>query len=438
MYNKPIGIKACIKILSISIIIFFCACSEKIDEFTIGNDFIVSQTHVLVVDTFSVELSTVIIDSLPTSGTGVLITGNYQDSIFGKVTCNGYFQVGLPYNRPKENTDFYDSLALMLVHSNYSYGDTNQNQVLRIHRLKELIKTEGSEYLYSSSLFDYDLNPIGSKSFIPRYGSIDSLGIRLSDTLGEELFHILLENSEITSSQENFLNYFKGIAIIADENQQGSIIAFKANEGDIKLRLYTHRIGENLTKINYDFTLFDASKQFNQVHYEFENTAINALEKQSESLPSAKTYNKAYIQGGTGLMTKIQFPSLNDILMFEQGIIIEAQLILKPEKGSYNVFSLPRELYLFETNKINRFGNVLYDAYGNAIVPQFTLDKLYNDNTTYTFDVTSFLTNELSDNYFDIEHGLLLSLTSEDLISSFERIILDARNPKLKIYYLTF
>jgi len=183
-----------------------------------------------------------------------------------------------------------------------------------------------------------------------------------------------------------------------------------------------------------------SDRQFNSIQHDFSNSELNIVKSQKEAIPSLKTSDKAFVQGGTALMTKIKFPYLQDILLFEQGLVIKAELIITPVKSSYNDFSLPEDLILYETDKINRLGDVIYNSDGTVHTASFVLDELYNEETSYTFNITNFINNELSDHYFDTEHGLLISLPSSKMLASFERLILEARNPKpkLKLYYLSY
>jgi hypothetical protein len=69
-----------------------------------------------------------------------------------------------------------------------------------------------------------------------------------------------------------------------------------------------------------------------------------------------------------------------------------------------------------------------------------TIDRLYNEETTYLFDVTTYLINELADSYADPEKGLQIAFPSDYQQATFYRLIVDAKNKntKLKIYYLNY
>ena len=72
--------------------ILFNACDENPQQFKLGEEFIDSQTQLNVIDTFSVKLSTVIYDTIVTSGTENILVGNYRDDVFGKIKSNSYTQ----------------------------------------------------------------------------------------------------------------------------------------------------------------------------------------------------------------------------------------------------------------------------------------------------------------------------------------------------------
>ena len=98
--------------------LFFSACNADNEKFTLGTEFIESQTELNLIDTFSVSFSTVIFDSILTNGTGNILIGNYENNVFGKITCNSYFQIGVPYTIDGLDNDTYDSLKLFIIYNN--------------------------------------------------------------------------------------------------------------------------------------------------------------------------------------------------------------------------------------------------------------------------------------------------------------------------------
>jgi hypothetical protein len=169
-------------------------------------------------------------------------------------------------------------------------------------------------------------------------------------------------------------------------------------------------------------------------------SVIRPLAHTGSAIPSTDMNDKSFTQGGIGMMTKIEFPTLNEFLLFENSFILKAELILRPAKMSYNTFELPEGIYLYNTDKHNQVGTILYDSEGNALTPVFNFDELFYEETSYTYDLTNFIKSEMSDSYFDTEHGLIVTFSYEEYLCSLKRLVFEALGDAamLKIYYVTY
>jgi len=181
------------------------------------------------------------------------------------------------------------------------------------------------------------------------------------------------------------------------------------------------------------FGLEDPTRQFNNIVHDFKSTKLQSLTQQRYRLSSSLTGGLSFLQGGSGLAIRVDFPSFQEALLLKRMTILAAQLSISPEKNSYDKFDLPSGLILHETDGANRLGNGVASS-------SLVVDKLYEEETAYTFDVTSFLKSELANSYVDPEKGLLITLSTSDQSNSFGRLIADAhgKNTKLRIYYLSY
>jgi hypothetical protein len=418
--------------------LFVCACNEKAKKFPLGGEFIESQTDIYLIDTLSVSLSTIILDTVHTSGTGSLLIGNYRDDICGKISSRSYFQVGIPEDYDVNEGDLFDSLKLVIRYNKYFFGDTTRSQKISVHRLTENIESDDNHIITSVTFFNYDPLPIGSIFYTPTPNiETDTLFIKISDDIGLDLFEKLKDDSEILSNNESFINYFHGLALVADDAYDGAIIGFLANkEEDLKLILYTSRKDLTVRKINYEFKLVDPTKAFNHISHDFTSTQLNTLVEQKTKLSSLQTGGLSFLQGGIGLAIRVDFPSLNELLLLDRGKILKAQLSISPLKNSYNDRDLPYKLIMYELGKRN--GTLGMQDEVSSSTP--TIDRLYNEETAYLFDITTYLINKLADSYADPDKNLLITLPSNYQQSTFCRLIVDAqnKNTKLKIYYLNY
>ena len=425
-----------VKQLILTILFFpivFNGCEENPEDFTLGKEYIESQTHLNLIDTFSVNLSTVILDTVETSGTGSMLIGNFNDNIFGKITSNTYFQVGIPENIYVEKDDIYDSLVLVIKYNKYSFGDTSKVQKISVHQLNEKIEINENNAITGGTTFNYNPDPAGTIIYTPKPNNLtDSLTIKINDGIGIDLFSKIKDNSEILTDNESFINYFKGLVLVSDNSYEGSIIGFKTS--DTKLILYTSREADLSTEdIDYEFGLEDSTKQFNNIVHDFTSTQLNNLTKQRYKLPNSETNGAAFLQGGIGLAIRVDFPSLQELLLYNRGVVMKAQISISPLNGTYNEYNLPDNLYIYSADKLNRPITPLSSSTLN-------IDEIYHENTYYLFDITSYLNNALSVSYIDPADGLLITLPPNDLNTKFYRLIADenSKNTKLKIYYLSY
>ena len=429
-----------ILIVFVTGIMFIVSCTQKY-EFTMGNDFIDSQTRLQVIDTFKVDLSTVLLDSIPASSTKVALIGSHVDKFFGSVKCETYFDLAYQTFPEIDEKAIYDSSVIVMVYSGYSYGDTLSQMSLNVHMLAENIEPYANGSLYNNSSFDYLPEVTGSASFYPSPNSADtSLSIPVN-TLGEELFNLIKEKDENLSSADWFSDYIKGFLITSGNTNNKAVIGFVADKDNIFLRIYYHLEKEELIMKEITIEMGLESHQFNNVNYDPSGTPLDDIKTEKE-ISANQSDNKGYMQGMTGLMSKMRFPTLQSILAVQRWKILRAELIIRPGESSYSDLDLSGKMYLYETDRKNRinWNYYLMDDKGNALIPIYEFDELYAEEARYTFDITNFLNAEFADAYFDYDHGLLLGFEYGKFRSSLDRLLIEGKNPpvKLKIYFLTY
>ncbi|MBN2011472.1 DUF4270 family protein [candidate division KSB1 bacterium] len=423
-----------LSIVFLLMLVLFNTCDKNPSDLTLGKEFVESQTAITLIDTFSVKLSTVLLDTVITSGTEKMLIGHYRDAIVGEITSDSYFQLGVPENIDANSDDSYDSLNLVIRYSGYSFGDTTQSQKISVYRLTEKIESDAGGSISSNKSYSYDPNPIGSVTYTPRPNSSqDTLAIKINDDIGRALFDKLINNADVVSANEAFLNYFYGLALVADESFDGAIIGFNGAESAARFILYSNRGVSSIEYIRHEFALLDDAKQFNHIHHDFTGTPLATLVDQRTALAGTKTDGAAFLQGGIGLAIRVHFPSLPEILLRERGLIVKAQLAIAPLRNSYHQVALPATLTAYMSDKLNRVNGTVESS-------SLVVDEFYNEETVYSFDVTDYITYELADSYVNPEDGLIIMLPDADQTSSFGRLIADenAKLTKLKIHYLSY
>jgi hypothetical protein len=432
---------SCIAVCSALLIILIQACT-KVEEFNTGSEFVVSQTGLKILDTFKIDLSTILIDSITTSGTKVAYVGSYDDEDLGEIKSNSFFELGFPTFGDLADNAIFDSAAFIFSYTGLSYGDTTALMSISIHQLKESLTLDESGYFYNNSVVPYDSRILATKTFIPEPNSADTLFSVLANDFGKTIFDLVQEKDEIISTSELFLGYLKGFVLTPEPGMNKAMIGLTADDPHISFKIYYHVDGVIPVSESEVITIPYGSSdvQFNQIQSDFNNPVLKKLRESNNVVKAADFGNRAYLIGMLGLLPEIQFPYLQDLLLENRWKILKAELILEPVEGSYDNSSLPDMLYLYDTDKNHEIKSQLSGANGDALTSYLSVDELFNEDTHYTFDITSFINAEISDSYVDYDHGLLVGLKGTDLISTFGRMKIEGKDPtvKLRLYYLTY
>ncbi|MBS1947198.1 MAG: DUF4270 family protein, partial [Bacteroidetes bacterium] len=111
-------------LLPVSVIFFLSACRKPSIAF--GTSFVNNNnTGVVVIDSSTVLLSTVLVDSFPTAATGAMILGRYKDNQMGTITSRSFLQLGTSGAKSITAQAGFDSLSLIMHINKMFYGDTN-------------------------------------------------------------------------------------------------------------------------------------------------------------------------------------------------------------------------------------------------------------------------------------------------------------------------
>lgn len=423
-------------------LLFLLSCEEEGLNISVGDNFISSQTSISLIDSISVQMSTFKIDSIATSGTGYLMAGKFNDPDLGLISSKAFFQLNMP-DAIIDDDEIFDSIVIRLPYSGISYGDTLQAQILNVHRVLEDIEPNDEETnFYNTSTFCYNENPIGSKTITPRPNFYDNLEIRLSDELGLELLELLRDEEDEIDETSDFLDLFKGVVLVPG-TESNVLLSFIADTA-LNIVLHTHLVEEERIENTYSFPLSSTLSSFNNITREVTGTRLAELTTQREELKSIALDNKAYLQAGIGLVTRVDFPGISKILEEERNnILYKAELILKPVPGSYEKVALPENLVLYYTDKYNNLLSEIVDDDGYSLPADFYYDEFYDETNYYSFDVTNFIYNELSDGYVDPDNGLLIMMDEVEFKGTIDRIVFDARSsskyrPVLKLYYVFY
>jgi hypothetical protein len=421
-----------------------------------------SSLRTVFVDTFSVVTSTILVDSLPTTGTNQLMLGRYQDAYLGKVSASTYFQVGYSGSFAPDQNSSFDSIGLVLPYSKYFYGDTTQTQTIQIHQMTSIPRLRTplpyriddnisffvaatQSAIYNTSQANFNPVPITTASvkFSPNR---DSLYIKLPAAFGKNWFDLAQADAIAGTTTSYFSNpntfitdFFNGLHLVTGASGNGSVVGFRANK--VKIRLYYKKLfGDLLQQTYFDFPIRNASAQFNSIQSDRSATPLAALTGRS-SISSSLTGNTTFVQSGIGLATKVEFPTLKGFFSEKNFVLINASLEIVPVQNTYSTsLRVPNSLALFITDQsnvvLNRAPAIDRSGYLSANI---LYDFEYGVNTKYSFPLVNFLGSELVSSLSTIT-PLIIAVAPPIYYSEVNRVVLgDQRNLqhkiKLKINY---
>ncbi len=456
-------------LLSSFLALFFLAGCEKQPDVQFGSAYVNdnASANIVVVDSTTVNLSTVFVDSTATAGTGFLMVGSYRDLYLGQVNSRSYFQVTPPNNLPQLDPllDTYDSIGMVLIFrkGNPYYGDTTQVQSFVVNQVDTLFQQANYQNGWFSN-HSLPLGPdLGSTSFtikpnvppsvpISSQNSGDTVKIRMDDNLGHQLYNMVYNKSDSVKTLTTFLNWFHGLCISPAQGSQGVIYGFKDS---CIMRIYYRENGVTSSEKYIDFNLGNRSFQFNNITEDWTGSPIADLIKPPAysytapppATPSTQTGNASYLQTIGGLNIKLTFPFLNAIAQRPDFIgVLRAQLTVIPLGGSFNtIYQLPPQVGIYNTDLHNLIGSPVFAiGAGGVQTGNLQLNYFFPTQTTYTYDLTSFVKSQiLNTGPTANQTGVMLSVPPPASTSSFKRMVLgDQTYPSqqrvtLSVYYIS-
>lgn len=405
----------------------FSSCYD--DSGTYGDKLVDSVFRNISIDSSTVVVTSVLIDSLETSGKLVALAGRFKHPLWGSVLATSY----IAYERPSYGTDpddavVMDSLILSLSYSGSFVGDTTVAQTISIYRLEEKVVLNENGYLYNTNRVAYAPVPLATYTFRPRPGSGEKLEIRLPDALGRDLLTRFHQQDESVST-DRFEDYFKGIAIVPALPGGESLLTFAVGDSSATLSLRYHLADELSTSEELYFSP-NTETQFNHIDHDRGGTYLEPYPARKVEIPSAGLGDRGFLFGGLGWYVRLEFPYLSNLMQHGTQVEVEqAQLRIYPEQGTYSGFNdLPDSLYLYIADENNVVTDAVQDYLGSEVQRGvLSKDETYGENTYYSFDLTQFMQEEMGAFGMN-KHNLQLVFNSDDYTMTFKNLTFAAQN----------
>ena len=135
-----------------------------------GREFFIN----VVTDTCMVTLSTLLADSLATSGDTICQIGRFKDDLYGEIKTSFYAEYQVPSHSLNETTDYqFDSITFKWYTSGDYLGDTLVYHRIDLYSLSQGLSLEDNGYLFNKTNVSYNQN-----------NHLGSVSIRLHPAIG--------------------------------------------------------------------------------------------------------------------------------------------------------------------------------------------------------------------------------------------------------------
>lgn len=400
-----------------------CACQDENSE--LGKSLVESSFYNVYVDTCTVDISTILLDSIETRGDSICQLGHYKNSSWGEVASTYYAEYSTNSFTPNASYTYtLDSLVLRMIPSGHFWGDTLTRQHIAVHRLKYPVVLDNDEDLYNTTRLQIEENPLMRFTFTPRPGQKREVKVRLPDEMGQQLLNDLIAQDDYFDSQSAFKKKFPGLAFVPETSGE-CITGFLVNDSSMSINLHYHEVANQRTEQTLTFKV-NTEYAYTGVQHNPADTPLATLQSGIENLVhSGDMDNRAYMQGLTGYYNQLDFPYLNNLESAGKIVSIEsAMLYLYPLPKSYNeVNQLPEDIRLYITDENNVLEDYVYGSDGVTVqTGNLTIDELYGKETYYSFDLTEFIRNNFG-TWGMRRQKLLLSLSDEESTVTFNQVI---------------
>jgi hypothetical protein len=336
-------------ILRLAVAIIIGSCIISCTEFDqIGLDLVEQKIGLKSTDTLSLVAYTIAEERIPTNQTNRSLLGFYNDPLFGKTRASIYTETRMitTGTRIAPNTArdsvLLDSIVLIMAY-NGSFGDLTTLQNLKVYELNDTIPSgavfSNTELTTKPEVLNEQWNPSTLYRFAPTdslYIGPDStkvipqLRLRLNDSFGRRFIDADPTNF---ASVANYLNFFKGFKITAEENPaQGAIAYFWLEHPVSTMMVYYSVLGDTVSTRSriHEFPINEFARRYTQFeNFDYQHAA-DIIKQQVLENDTTLGEQNLFVQSMANFKVKLRIPYLKSVFEdLNQSVIINsAQLII--------------------------------------------------------------------------------------------------------------
>ena len=377
------------------------------------------------------------------------IIGYCQDTIVGSSLASvvTHFNPTSTF-RTGPNTEI-DTLFLGLYFDDY-VGDMSEEVTVRIHEMNERIYSDSTYYSNYEVEGKYNPVPLAEKSFLPENGITQEFMIKDQDFINK--FLDVQTDTAIFRSDSLFKDYFNGLYITAEPASSKGVMA-RIGLSNISTRL-SMKYANDSTEVDSTagrdfvwahFTINEfTSQKINVFKHDYSGTYLSSI---IDSEDAETPY--LYVQGMSGVNTRLTFTNLSEWMLEEPIAINSATLIFDvvPEEESGIMYEdLPERLMLF-TDRDEEENEPLYDYMAvyqtddrlfGGILKADSKGMFFDTTYSYRFNMglhfQAMISGDKPDNNFILQ--LYTALINPNFSKLYSNLPANRKRIRLEIVYL--
>ncbi len=335
-------------------------------------------TPTVYADTFLIEASTILLDSIYAKTAGGLL-GELYDPLFGDLKSDYMSQFYSPEGFKFRQTPIDGKIDSIIFDVRYGQGKwIGDSLAIMQATVYPVVKSLDRNYYTNIDPTEYVnlQTPLGMQTYTARdlnvsdsawfatdsygYTYIPSIRIKLPLELGQRFYNESVDNPSSFQNQTSFNNFFPGL-YVTNTFGSGNILLVS----DSRITIYYNYYGENsvgaLDSIMTTSEVFPVTKEVIQMN-RFRNTDISHLLEPNDQF--------TYLKSPAGVVTRLTIPAKEIISKIQGRNINNFYLTLKamPQEQYKYALDYPANLLLVPENMVNTF---------------FEEGKINNDTTTF-------------------------------------------------------
>jgi hypothetical protein len=412
-----------------AIIGFYAISCTEYDQ--IGLDLVEQKIGLKSTDTLSLVAYTIAENEIPTNQTNRSLLGFYNDPLFGKTKASIYTETRMITTGTRiasnvaRDSVLLDSIVLIMAYNGY-FGDLSTLQNLKVYEINDTIPSgtvfSDKEIATKPEVLNQQWNPSTLYRFAPNdslYIGPDStkvipqLRLRLNDSFGRRFIDADPSDFE---SVANYLNFFKGFKITAEEtSEQGAIAYFSFGSTVSTLLVYYSLLGDTVSTRSriHEFPINEFARRFTQFeNFDFQHAA-DIIKQQVLEMDTTKGENNLFVQSMANFKVKLRIPYLKSIFddQNEPVIINSAQLIIPLDTLLVNDgLGYASNLLLVREDAE---GNIL-NLRDNFVSAQYFGGVYDEKNNQYVFNITQHIQAVIREEIFNGPLYLMVSGSAEN------------------------